>query len=183
MSAPYPHSIPTPPFSPETHHLQMSDSDPQNEPLKETVNLLDSLITYYQQESMWVCRTRATLENAFDESPFSDSSMSPPSGNDSPEGEDDAKHPMDQSGARPIPTGSQWIQRKRGFKMRLDLSPKARPPVRSLRSPSIQSSGGHAPPREHILTMFEKMMEARMESCMRVNKLVRNANRANLHKR
>jgi hypothetical protein len=183
MSAPYPHSIPTPPFSPETNHLQLAQPESSNEPLKETVNLLDTLITYYQQESMWVCRARATLENAFDDSLLSDSSMSPPSRGESPDDERD-EDPLDRSASRSSPTGSQWIHRKKGFKMRLDLSPKARPPVRPLRPPpAVQSSGGQIPPRDHILTMFGKMMEARMESCVRVNKLVRNANRANLHKR
>ena len=161
--------------------MQLEQPESQNEPLKETVNLLDNLITYYQQETMWVYRTRATLENAFDDGPLSDSSTS---GSESPEEEDDGEPSLDQSDGRPSPTGSRWIRRKRGFKMRLDFSPKARStPRSSYPLPSVQPLREQPPPREHLLMMFEKMMETRMESCVRVNKLVRNANRAHLYDR
>lgn len=140
---------------------------------------------------MWVYRTRATLENAFDETPGNLPAPVephlPPVDKAFPKLEDDhggTFHREKGSKTSPPSSPSRWTKRKRGFKLRLELSPQ---PKRIL--PTVQSVDGSAaslsslPPKEHLLDMFEKMMESRMESCERINKLVRRANRAHLHDR
>jgi hypothetical protein len=88
---------------------------------------------------------------------------------------------LDDGGIGAISQAStRWTKRKKGFKMRLEgLSPKAQ----QARQPLPLGSEDVAPSREQILVMFEKMMESRIESCQRINKLVRDANRAGLHNR
>ncbi|EAU84895.2 hypothetical protein CC1G_00414 [Coprinopsis cinerea okayama7 len=187
---------PTPPLSPQHNPIQREDT-PCEDPLKDTMSLLDSLIAYYQQERMWVYRTRASLENAFPEKPTSDSGLamaepcSPPPDRvvglaKVEDDHDQEKVPERRLSARSATSSpSRWSKRKKGFKMRLELTPQ---PKRSLSVSSASSNGssgelGDLPPRERLLAMFEKMMETRMESCERVNKLIRNANRAHLHLR
>ncbi|KAH9482377.1 hypothetical protein JR316_0004477 [Psilocybe cubensis] len=183
MATAYTHSIPTPPFSPQNY--RMPDENAEN-PLKSTINLLDSLVAFYQHERMWVYRTRATLEDAFQSPP-------PPTDDRAQDNLDDiSASTNDEEAARytdaQLPSTSRaqsqqstrWNRRKRGFKLRIDG-------IRHKRVISTQPVGdqhsGQLPPREHILQMFEKMMESRMESCQRVNKMIQDANRANLHQR
>ncbi|KDR83611.1 hypothetical protein GALMADRAFT_235891, partial [Galerina marginata CBS 339.88] len=175
MATAYTHSIPTPPFSPQNY--RMPDENTEN-PLKSTVNLLDSLVAFYQHERMWVYRTRAMLEDAFTTPPIMD-------GNNESHSDPDNLTVMDEGHNNPSSSShkqsTSWTRRKKGFKLRIDG-------IRSRRVISTQPVGpsqqpADLPPREQILEMFEKMMEARMESCQRVNKLVREANRANLHSR
>ncbi|KAF8165221.1 hypothetical protein B0H34DRAFT_229081 [Crassisporium funariophilum] len=176
MATAYTHSIPTPPFSP--HNYRMPDEN-ADDPLKSTINLLDSLVAFYQHERMWVYRTRAMLEEAFPNPPImtspnqSSSSQSTPSLADSRYNDPNEPSPSHQS--------TRWMRRKKGFKLRLDgIRAKrvisAQPMSEGLQHEQLQ-------PREQILEMFEKMMESRMESCQRVTKLVRDANRAHLHSR
>jgi len=141
-------------------------------PLKSTINLLDSLVAFYQQERMWVYRTRAMLQEAFPN----------PSSADPTTQSIAASSPRDeQAPSREPPHQTRWTRRKKGFKLRLDgIRPKrviSAIPVDQVRQPE------YLHPREQLLEMFEKMMESRMESCQRINKLVREANRANLHYR
>ncbi|KAF8914029.1 hypothetical protein CPB84DRAFT_1758195 [Gymnopilus junonius] len=153
MATSYTHSIPTPPFSPQNY--RMPDENTEN-PLKSTINLLDSLVAFYQHEQMWVYRTRAVLEDAFPTPPLTDTYSDP-----------DVASAMAE-------------QEYDGYDNLLGVSQgreQTRQPADQPRQASRHSS------REQILEMFEKMMEARMESCQRVNKLVREANRATLHLR
>ncbi|KAF9008945.1 hypothetical protein BDQ17DRAFT_1349255 [Cyathus striatus] len=203
MAASYPHSIPTPPFSPENHGLPDDNSE---NPLKSTINLLDSLVSFYQHERMWVYRTRAMLEEAFPDPPIMSSHNNNNNNNNNPSSSSSSSsaysagiypQPLPSPSTSAVSSGpigsfvpadnaergsqpqTRWMRRKRGFKLRLEgLAPKNRR-VLSAAQPQQDT----LQPREQILEMFEKMMEARMESCERVNKLVRNANRANLHNR
>lgn len=178
--------MPTPPFSPQNY--KTSDENTEN-PLNSTINLLDSLVAFYQQERMWVYRTQAVLDDAFStpstmESPntinimYSDHHLSSLSSkakmglsyerNNDPRG-----NPQD-------PQASRWARRKKGFKLRID-------DIRAKRIVNTQPVGetqhhDKLRPRKQILEMFDKMMETRLESCQRVNKLIREANRATLHR-
>ncbi|TFK29376.1 hypothetical protein FA15DRAFT_752826 [Coprinopsis marcescibilis] len=187
MSVTYPHAIPTPPISPLPQSMA-SDSAPPH--LKSTINLLDSLIAYYQQERMWVYRTRAELDGY----PKADASASAVTPTPSTPPEDhatiakveetnDLPDAESSGSAKNITSASsRWSKRKKGFKLRLEIS---QPRIASTVHPVAASSSrsGSIPQREHILEMFEKMMESRMESCERLNRLVRNANRAHLFHR
>lgn len=164
-------SIPTPPFSP-LHQLP-HDQDHNDNPLKSTIDLLDSLVGFYHHERMWVYRTRAALHEA---SNRGDSDTTDTDSLPSPESDDCDKSPS----ALPTQSSSPWLRRKRGFKLRLDRLPQS---ALTSTGASSTSQGEGLPRRERILEMFEKMMEARMESCQRVNRLVRSANRADIHRR
>ncbi|KAF4602098.1 hypothetical protein EYR40_005300 [Pleurotus pulmonarius] len=190
----YPHSIPTPPFSP---HVAIPH--PPDHPLRSTANLLESLVSFYQQERMWVYRTRAELEEEALQTQPSDcssidqmrgaglSTLPSPSPSTSLGGREmppdsfsvkteseDASRPTS-----PSPSNTRWNKRKRAFKLKLDnLAPKPkrayvpRPTTEDASQPSVR-----------ILEMYESMMAARMESCQRINRLIRDANRADLHLR
>jgi hypothetical protein len=148
------------------------DYESTENPLKSTIHLLDSLVAFYQHERMWVYRTRAMLEEAF---PNPSSVMDPttqsiPASSLPPARNDEA--PTNE----PFPSHqTRWTRRKKDFKLRLNgIRPKrviSAIPVNQVRQPE------YLHPREQLLEMFEKMMESRMESCQRINKLVRDANR------
>ncbi|KAF5363650.1 hypothetical protein D9756_000492 [Leucocoprinus leucothites] len=185
----FPHSIPTPPFSPNNQQLPPHDAD---NPLKSTVNLLDSLVAFYQHERMWVYRTRAVLEEAFDNLPAVTPSASKenplpsPSASSSPSAatpessssDQSTEHAAEPKSPRPGQLPSRWMRRKRGFNLRLEGIAKPKRLSKPLRRNQQDQDA-----KEHILELFEKMMEDRMESCQRVNKLVRSANRAYLASR
>lgn len=146
------------------------DYESTESPLRSTIHLLDSLVAFYQHERMWVYRTRAMLEEAFPDPSVMDptiqpvpASSSPPASNEAPTNESLPSHQ------------TRWTRRKKGFKLRLNgIRPKrviSAIPVDQVRQVE------YLHPREQLLEMFEKMMESRMESCQRINKLVRDANR------
>ncbi|SJL01791.1 uncharacterized protein ARMOST_05114 [Armillaria ostoyae] len=116
--------------------------------LRSPLTNLDSLVSFYQQERMWIRRTRAELQDSDDD----DEGPSPrPSPTPSPE------LPSPKS-----PHSSRWIRRKKDLKLKLAALPRR--PTHSLR----------------VLDMYESIMQSRMESCQRINRLIRNANRAHL---
>ncbi|KAF9057688.1 hypothetical protein BJ165DRAFT_1422475 [Panaeolus papilionaceus] len=187
MATTYPHSIPTPPFSPQNY--RMPDEHTEN-PLKSTINLLDSLVAFYQHERMWVYRTRAMLEEAFPSPEF----MQPtkPSGQEQSimghHNGDQHLHVQEMlleasSMNNSQPPATRWMRRKKGFKLRLDGLRTGRRVITTQSPEEQEQQHDQIQSREQILEMFEKMMESRMESCQRVNKLVREANRATLHDR
>ena len=154
-----------------TTYNRVPDYESTESPLKSTIHLLDSLVAFYQHERMWVYRTRAMLDEAFPNPSVLDpttqsisASSSPPASNDeTPTNEPLASHQ------------TRWTRRKKGFKLRLNgIRPRrviSAIPVDQVPQPE------YLHPREQLLEMFEKMMESRMESCQRINKLVRDANR------
>jgi hypothetical protein len=168
-SMPTPLSMPSPPTIPP---------QPSHYPdLIGTTSLLDALVAFYQQERLWVYRTRAALELASYQVPLSNIGGSkntepltpPPS----------AKHELPKDGkgkgvshvkSEPVSPSTRWDSRKKTFKLKLEgISTTTRRPVQKQRE---------VPHR--ILTLFEHIMEARMESCLRVNNLIKSANRADL---
>ena len=70
---------------------------------------------------------------------------------------------------------SRWLKRKQSFK--LHLGPlNQRAPTRPRRR---QDNGPE--PSAQLLELFGDLLDARMESCLRITRLVRNSNRAMLH--
>ncbi|KAF9476488.1 hypothetical protein BDN70DRAFT_897297 [Pholiota conissans] len=67
---------------------------------------------------------------------------------------------------------SRWMRRKKEFKLRIDG-------IRNINAqPAEETQGdGELPARKQILEMFDKMLESRLESCQRVNELIREVNR------
>ncbi|RDB22802.1 hypothetical protein Hypma_010046 [Hypsizygus marmoreus] len=168
-------SIPTPPVSPNAR--SSSSNITLDHPLKPSIELLDNLVDFYQRERTWAGRIRASLDDADEDTTFDDISNS------------------DESDALPSPPiesasgsysqstqSSRWLRRKKGFKLRLDSVDRKFIGSAGTHKPMshIASRRQNHPQRERILEMFEKMMEARMESCQRVNRMIRNANRADL---
>jgi hypothetical protein len=143
------------------------DYESTENPLKSTIHLLDSLVAFYQHERMWVYRTRAMLEEAFPNPSVMDPTVTTQSIPASPSPPAPHNEPLPSHQTR-------WMRRKKDFKLRLNgirFRPKRAIPVDQIRQPE------YLHPREQLLETFEKMMESRMESCQRINKLVRDANR------
>lgn len=181
------------------HQLHHAQPHPHH---KHTATLLDSLTSFYQQEQYWVHHTRAALELAItkgidapDASPASSCPVSPAASDASScEGVRIKAEPDDTGLASPAAStssllasppppqhasalapsahqqaASRWLRRKN--QMRLHLSgistTKRRRPAR-------------APPTEpaaRLLEMFAELVDARMESCQRMEKLVRESGR------
>jgi hypothetical protein len=136
-----------------------------------TVNVLDSLVTFYRQQRMWVYRARASMEFATPIPSITTPShltlpQSPPPQTTPPEVDAvEVKVEGVDTKARDL-ARSKWSRRKQRFKLRLEgISPLALKPRRiaSKRERPLQ-----------ILEQFERLMAARMDSCDRVRKMVRN---------
>jgi len=66
------------------------------------------------------------------------------------------------------PQNTLWMRRKKSFKLKLEGI--------SMRGKRRHANSAHEPtPGVQILELFENMMQARMESCERVSRLVRDA--------
>ena len=158
-----------------TTYDRVPDYESTENPLKSTIHLLDSLVAFYQHERMWVYRTRAMLEEAFpNPSVMEPTTQSIPASSSLPVRNDDA--PINEPQNEPLPSRqTRWTRRKKVFKLKLNgIRPKrvvSAIPVDQVRKPE------YLHPQEQVLEMFEKMLESRMESCQRINKLVRDANR------
>jgi len=159
--ADFPINIPTPPFSPRA---PPPDSD------NSITDVLQSLVAFYHEEMMWVCRTRAWIE-MWDATNMTDTSSSSTSSSTIVI---DGSEPIAVKKELHSPTmTTRWSRRKPKFNLRLkDMSSKGNGPISVDQVPNT---------RGHILELFEGMMEARMESCIRIDRLVKRANRADLH--
>ncbi|KAH9943392.1 uncharacterized protein BXZ73DRAFT_40121 [Epithele typhae] len=175
-------ALPTPPQSPTA---DVSHS---------AITLLDSLQGFYQQERYWVHHTRAALELAItkgiDAPPHSpvaaptttasslEGALSPASSTASDATAVDV--PMvkleSESAAAPLSPHSPWLRRKNIMRLKIDGISIHQRKRRPHRAPPTE-------PSTRILEMFSELMDARMESCRRVQRLVRNANRADLFMR
>jgi len=156
-----PHSsLPTPPCSPQ-RSLRPS------RPMDSTINLLESLISFYHQERMWVYRTRASLEFVLESVPFEgrDHSLRSSMGSESDSLDENVSTDTSSLPSR----DTLWMRRKKSFKLKLEGI--------SIRGRRRHTFSGHEAPTSGIqmLELFENMMQARMESCERVTKLVRDA--------
>lgn len=164
-------SLPTPPRSPGA--LEAS---------KATVNLLDSLTAFYQQERYWIHHTRASLELALAkgvDAPSTQSLSTTPSSSVASSPDSDAVssgvpavklEPPPPASLSDSPTQRKalWMRRKAGMKLKLEnLAPQHR-----RRRPH------RAPPSEpgaRLLELFSELVDARMESCQRISRLVRDS--------
>ncbi|KAI9063175.1 hypothetical protein FKP32DRAFT_1611971 [Trametes sanguinea] len=159
-----------------------------------TVVLLESLEQFYQQERYWVHHARAALELALTkgiDAPPAHDAPSPSSSTQSalsptPSTDSDATAveapvvKMETDSALPPPSRSaqatRWMRRKNIMRLKLDGISVHHRKRRPLRAPPTE-------PAARLLEMFSELMDARMESCQRVQRLVRDANRADLYMR
>ncbi|KAH9062849.1 hypothetical protein EDB87DRAFT_1606240 [Lactarius vividus] len=176
-------ALPTPPFSPPQ---TLTDA-----PVDTSAVLLNSLVSFYQQESLWVHRTRAALELALtakgrDSITAAATAKALSSSSDSTASltDDSDMQSIKAEPTTPPPSvgkthpKSRWMQRKQSFKLRLEgIGPQSlhRRHRRMRRDASAEAG-------TRLLELFGQLMEARMESCHRVNRLVREANRTDLYR-
>ena len=179
-------ALPTPPFSPPQ---TLTDA-----PADTSVVLLNSLVSFYQQESLWVHRTRAALELALtakgrDSITAAATAKAISSSSSSTDSLGSLTEDSDMQSIKAEPTTpppslgkvhpkSRWLQRKQSFKLRLEgIGPHSlhRRQRRMRRDASAEAG-------TRLLELFGQLMEARMESCHRVNRLVRESNRVDLYR-
>jgi len=167
--------LPTPPCSPYEQTVT-------RETMTSSLQLLNSLTIFYQQERYWTHHTRAALETALSnsfkgkvepsvgeaetESP-STSLEEPGSSKSFTETNDIVKAEPSSPVLQSVDVQrrrSRWNRRKNILKLKLG---GIEAPIRMQ---TIR-------PSQHILEMFAELVESRMESCERVTKLVKLANR------
>lgn len=175
-------SLPTPPQSPRSVEATQS-----------AIILLDSLTSFYQQERYWVHHTRAALELALskgiDAPPTKLSMVASPSdvlsASLSMPTPLTISSPVDVSTDETTPpvvkieptspedtlsaAHTKWMRRKNILKLKLDGIASHSKRRRPHRAP-------HTEPGAHLLEMFSELVDARMESCQRISRLVRDAN-------
>lgn len=183
---------------------------PDNDQYLSTVHMLDSLVEFYHQECMWVYRTRAALDlacelqqplaiaNVQSELSTSTSTSTPstelqlhlprlPAPEEEPDPPEDDVRVKDEPSSPPplhMVPASTWQRRKSNFKLDLSgVSTHRKVKHHAVGGTVARRDGEGGDARGEILALFERMMESRMESCERVNRLVRRANRAQLHAR
>lgn len=110
---------------------------------------------------MWIYRTRVELQDAEDED-------SPPPPNSPPSPSVSHEPPIRPSRRSSSPT--RWTRRKKDLKLN---------PSSSRRSLQTSMDAAHNP-AIRVLDMYESIMQSRMESCQRINRLIRNANRTHV---
>lgn len=162
----------TPIYTPRVTNIPNGQTD---DVLSSTTQTLNSLVSFYQQERMWVYRMRSTLQEActpqlIDEGPDRPHQAHPTSTpNFSMEQEGQL---VDEASSSTGPGETRWMRRKKEYNLRLKgIRSKRLKPPQFVREQPVEKLRH----RELILEMFEKMMESRMESCKRVNKLVQEA--------
>jgi hypothetical protein len=169
-------SLTTPPSTPP----------PSSRPIDSAISLVDSLLAFYHQERMWVYRTRASLELVLEAAPSgaSDSTLVSTSESTATVEEKEGSlsiivHPRDNTGMDLMyPANSPttlWTRRKKSFKLKLEGI--------SMRGRKRRTTAGQEAPQTpgvQMLELFENMMEARMESCERVSRMLRDANTSSL---
>jgi len=165
-------SLPTPPRSPRADEMNQS-----------AVNLLDSLTAFYQQERYWVHHTRAALELALvkgiDAPPSANDIMAVTASSTAPSPDHDVANAAAINSIKPEPTSpatvdnrkSLWMRRKQanGVRLKLDGLSHARR-RRPHRAPPTE-------PGARLLEMFSELVDARMESCQRISRMVQDASR------
>lgn len=111
--------------------LADEDTD-RSSPLHSTINLLETLVDFYEEEQLWVNRIRAGLMKSTVDNQNVDVSE---------QSSRESSHHQPRS---------RWVHR---------FSPSSKPDTR----------------KEHILEQFGLLIEARLESCQRVNELLQQA--------
>jgi hypothetical protein len=146
-----------------------------------SLQLLDSLTVFYQQERYWTHHTRAALETVLSDSFRGnvEAFMGAAKSETPDDGESSVNTNPIEVRVEPSSSMAQsenvqrrrsrWNRRKNTLKLRLG---GIETPIR------MQTMR----PSQHILDMFAALVESRMESCERVTKLVKLANRADYHR-
>ena len=160
--------------------------------------MLDSLRSFYQQEQYWVHHTRAALEMALAKgvdadalmcaSPSDEQTLPSPASStstlcDSP--------PLKTVMVKPDPDAentnlllltpeeeqnthtSRWLRRKNRMRLRLEginSHPHRNNGTKTRRSRPLQASSSE--PGARLLEMFSELVDARMESCQRISRMV-----------
>ncbi|KIP08362.1 hypothetical protein PHLGIDRAFT_383709 [Phlebiopsis gigantea 11061_1 CR5-6] len=176
------------------HQIHHANPHPHH---KQTTTLLDSLTSFYQQEQCWVHHTRAALELTVTKGidgpephlPLTGSShanveLSPATAVAcSPvrvKAEPDTEHaalasPPLEPGATALQHqqhASRWLRRKNRMRLHLaGISPTN--PHRRRRPAKAPATE----PAAQLLEMFAELVDARMESCVRMERLVRESGR------
>lgn len=185
--------LPTPPSSPPRVELL---------PVESTISLLENLVAFYHQERMWVYRTRAQLEMSLQDRDVTaatqDEEETTQEEPDSAEEGEEEEETLETtkwmkrkkafglklegiSTTRGMPTvarGGVMKQRARSSMMQQPMSVSFANGSQTQTSgpqPTLILGAGGREPGVQILEMFERMMQARMESCERVTRMVRNA--------
>ncbi|GBE79537.1 hypothetical protein SCP_0207370 [Sparassis crispa] len=176
-------SLPTPPHSPRSLV-----------PVQPATVLLDSLAAFYQQERYWIHHARAAIELAISKGadakaityPTPPSSDSSPSSSSSPAASPEAASDDPAVKAEPgadvdlsvVRANTRWMRRKNIMRLKLDgVSSHSHPHSRHRRP----MRAPHDEPGARLLEMFSALVDARMESCVRVSTLVQRASRPGYH--
>ncbi|KAI0722921.1 hypothetical protein C8Q76DRAFT_691532 [Earliella scabrosa] len=174
-------ALPTPPQSPTSREVAHS-----------AISLLESLEAFYQQERYWVHHTRAALELAITKGIDAPPSSHGPTPSSSQGMLSPASSTMSDTPSLDMPVvkmepdttppslsrsqSTRWTRRKNMMRLKIDGISVQQRKRRPTRAPPTE-------PGARLLEMFSELMDSRMESCQRVQRMVRNANRADLYMR
>jgi hypothetical protein len=184
-------ALPTPPHSPTQGVIVP----------KATVaaSVLDNLYSFYQQEQYWVHHTRASLELALAKGIDGDAILCPPEESVSapspasststlcdsplqnavhvkPDPDAENTHLLLISPSGEQTHNSRWLRRKNRMRLRIDGINSH--PHRNTGSKAKKSRPHKAPPSEpgaRLLEMFSELVDARMESCQRISRMVQDS--------
>ncbi|KAG6869308.1 hypothetical protein C0993_000061 [Termitomyces sp. T159_Od127] len=162
-----PYYSPTLSFTPI--HAQLPHSDGS---LHSTLRLLDALDEFYRSQRVWIEQTRVALDYAFDQSeaiqPKSPLPSPPISESDQSNRSDDPGD--EQHATQPSPD---WARRKKGLQLTLDIrnDPRLHKRIRRITSRKDLDQ------RKRMLNMLDEIIQARMESCRSIHRMVKNTNR------
>ncbi|KAJ3009356.1 hypothetical protein NUW54_g1170 [Trametes sanguinea] len=134
----------------------------------DTTHTLECLEHFYQQQRLWAYHARIALEPGLDERMHA-----PPS----PVPNAPCTFISTRSTLSPAPSthpnrdtiqATRWMRRKNRFRLKIDTIHVHRPKCRPLRGPPNE-------PALRLLEMFSDRLDAGMESCQRLQRLVRHA--------
>lgn len=153
-------------------------------PMTNEVNVLNALVAFYHSETMWVLRTRASMELVLAEAP--PISAPSPTSSTTTESEDAIDRVLKDVDVvlvkgKHAQNSTLLMRRKKGFKLRLDgisttFQPKVKEGLVSCKAISSRASTpkpAGPPPASEVLDMFEQLLQSRMDSCMRLERMVR----------
>ncbi|KAG6854850.1 hypothetical protein C0991_012040 [Blastosporella zonata] len=176
--------MPTPPFSLAPEEFPHSDGS-----LPSALHLLEALDDFYRNQRTWIEQARAALDRAFEESEVVQTEQlslpSPPTSESDGSGSStgnldiasDDEHPPSSS-SRPDAT---WARKKKGLQLALDIQSNRSPSHKRVRRITSRKD---LEQRKQMLNMMDEVVQARMDSCKFVHRMVRNANkRSALHRR
>ncbi|KIY74082.1 hypothetical protein CYLTODRAFT_416346 [Cylindrobasidium torrendii FP15055 ss-10] len=144
--------------------------------LRPSATNLDKLVSFYRRERLWVYQTRAELEDEHTSTRDAD--------HRSQNFESASSSPASPEPFRPLSVISNTRstthraraqpRRKKGFELNSDEH------IAANGQPSLKAMSAAPAPAMHVLSLYESIMESRMESCERINRLIKNANRSQM---